>query len=371
MRQKIGGVKGGARPLFLAGVIATLCVFIFNFVYLATSRTTFYQFSLGIPEEVLANPGENVTINGTILVTGWYWLHKFNLTLENLPYEYEIIPSYWEDVKILREWNPEVGVYKIPEEFQISINIPEDAYGVHIVSVNGQEHHSFREVSNSTFFVLKIRAEEKPPAAPELDVSDILVPERIEEGEPFNITFFVNNKGEEGTIAQISILLPEGWEVSEEKQLLLVKANDSAAGSFVVTPSETAGEVSLFIEYPYKQAILNLTRIGPYLKPTTPETTTTLAEKTPFESLIDKIKDAFAPYLLPIVGPFMPFMTPITIGVVVLLLVIIVWLLAGIVSHYRAKPKKKKPSKQVEEQIKKTVEQTEKIDFFDTGVDKL
>ena len=357
-----GNVKSGTKQIFLAGAIIsviTCTLFFAAMVYPAATSSAFYSFSIGTPEEVVAKPGDTVTVDGTILVTGWWWLHDFNLSVKGLDYNYEITPQQWEEVRILREWNPDAGLYRVPEKFQMTINVPQDAYGVHIVTITGQEHHSFREISNSTFFALKVSAEEKQPAqpaAPELAVSDILVPEKVEEGMPFNITFLVNNKGNESTVAEVSILLPAGWNVSEKKQALSIKANDSAAGRFAVTPSDTAGEVSLYIEYPYKQTILNLTRIGPFLKPTVAETTvattTTVLERAPFESLIESIKDAVRPYIgpvRPLIEPFRPFATPVTIGIVVVLLIVIVWLLAGIAKHYAAQWKEKKPTKETKE----------------------
>lgn len=364
MKQKIHGFK----PLFLVGIIIAVFAFAFtfSFVYLATSHPAFYAFSLVVPEEVMANPGETVPVDGEIYVTGIWWLHKFNLTIENLQYDYEVIPDYWQDVKIIREWNPTEGLYKAPEKFQIKIRVPEDAYGVQIPVITGQEHHSFKQVSNSTYFVLKISGE-APPVEHALTVSDIVVPETIEEGVPFDITFTVNNEGDEATTATISITMPEGWGVDKETQLVAIEAKQSAVGKFVLTPSEAAGEVSLFIEYPYRETILNLTRVGPTLTPTVPETTTTLVEKTPFEKLIDDIKGIMSP----ITGPMAPILTPITIGVVILLLVIIVWLLVGIINYYRTRPKPKKKKKTKQLEAESELDFSDKLDFFETGVDKL
>lgn len=369
MKQKIHGF----RPLFLIGIITVVFVFAFtfSFVYLATSHPAFYAFSLVMPEEVTANPGETVTVDGEIYVTGIWWLHRFNLTIENLQYDYEVIPDYWQDVRVIREWNPTEGLYKAPEKFQIKIHVPEDAYGVQIPIITGQEHHSFKQVSNSTYFVLKVSGEVKPPVEHALTVSDIAVPELIEEGVPFDITFTVNNEGDEATTATISITMPEGWEVDRETQLVAIEAKGSAVGKFVLTPSEAAGGVSLFIEYPYRETILNLTRVGPTLTPTVPETTTTLVEKTPFEKLIDDIREAITPYAEPVTGPMAGFLTPIMIGIVILLLVIIVWLLAGIVGHYMSKPKKKKKKTTKQLEAESELDFSDKLDFFETGVDKL
>lgn len=308
----------------------------------AISRMTFYSFSLSLPDEVTAQPGQSVTVEGRILVTGWYWLHKFELRADGIPYNYTIEPSYWQDVRILRAWNPEQGVYRVPENFTITIHLPVDAYGVHIVTITGQEHHSWRQVSNSTFFVLKIKG--KPPVeVPEklINVTDILVPETVKEGEPFNITFRVNNNGPERTAVAISILTPEDWKVEKKTEYLDIAPNDSAAGVFRITPTASAGTVSLYLEYPYKQEIINFTRKGPYLQPatttTTVPTTTTTTVPKPFivefyESLKARIVGAWIA-LKEFTGRTL---TPFTLGVIIVLIIIIVWLALGIVKDLRA-----------------------------------
>lgn len=310
---------------------------------LARSRMTFYSFEVILPEEVEAMPGEDVTIDGGILVTGFYWLHRFELTVSGLPYEYGVEPEWEEHVRILREWNPEQGVYRVPEKFQLNINVPEDATGSYIVTVTGQEHHSFREVSNFSYFVLRIAGE---PIRPQLTISEILVPEEITEYEPFQLAFRVNNEGPIDAVATISVVVPEEWEVDEPTQTLTIEKNDSTASAFSIIPTTTAGEVSLVVEYPFREEIIKFTKAGPYLIPTGATTTTLPPEEKPV-SLLDQIVgyasalfDAAVAKFESIAGPYA---TSIVMGVIFVLFIIVVWLILDIIRF--TKREKKKPEK--------------------------
>jgi len=317
--------------------------------FLAKSRMTFYSFEILFPEEVNVEPGEEVTVEGGIIVTGFYWLHNFDLTVEGLPYEYELEPEWWEHVRILREWNPEQGVYRVPDKFSLKINVPEDASGSYIVTINGQEHHSFREVSNFTFFVLSVSGE---PLKPQLTVSDILVPEEITEFEPFRMTFKINNEGPIDTVAKVAVVVPEDWEVDEPTVEMSLKKNESAAAAFDIIPTTTAGEVSLVVEYPFKQEIVKFTKTGPYLIPTG-ATTTTLPEEEKSvlsqivgyaTSVIDSINEAFE-------GLGSPYLTSVTIGIILVLLIIIFWLVLDIIRFTR-KGRAKEPEETKETKTK-------------------
>lgn len=336
------------------------------------STMTFYSFSLSAPEEVAAQPGSTVTVDGKILVTGMYWLHNFDLKIDGISYNYTINPAHWEDVPILRSWNPQQGVYREPENFTISINVPSDAYGVQIVTITGQEHHSFREVSNSTFFVLKVGGKAPEiPVGPQraINITDILVPETIQEGEQFNITFLVSNEGANKTAVAISVLAPSDWTVEQKTQYLQVAANDSAAGVFKMTPTASAGTVSLYLEYPYKQEIINFTREGPYLQPatttSTTETTTTTTERPLIVEFYENAKAKIVEFVTGIWGSIteapVPMLTPFTLGIIAVLLVIIVWLVWGIIKDYRSAAGK------TEEMKKQKIETVDALN----GIEKL
>jgi len=300
---------------------------------ISQSRMTFYSFEINVPDEVVANPGDNATVDGGILVTGMYWLHNFNLTVSGLPegYEYKIKPSWFENVRILREWNPQQGVYRIPDKFQILIHVPTDATGTQVVSVTGQEHQSFRQVSNSTYFALKIGG---TPQEPFLNVSDILVPELIKESEPFNLTFKLDNKAPINASATVSIIIPDEWQSDQTSMNLSVKANDSAFGVFKIIPTTEAGTISLFVEYPFKNQIINFTKVGPYLIPGENITKTTTTQPSNQTQGIIGIIGSF-------VASFATQLNPVLIGIIIILVVVIVWLVIGIFKTVRSKGKGK------------------------------
>lgn len=312
---------------------------------LVYSRMTFYSFEIIMPAEVDVDPGQDVTIDGGILVTGFYWLHNFDLKVEGMPYEYEIEPKgRWEHVRILRDWNPEQGMFRVPDKFKLHINIPEDATGSHIVTVTGQEHHSFREVSNFTYFVLRVAGE---PIKPQLTVTDILVPEEIKEFEPFQLTFKINNEGPMDTDATVTIVVPEDWEVDEASQNLSIKKNESAASAFDIIPTTAAGEVSLVVQYPFREEIIRFTKTGPYLIPAGAVTTTLPVEEERPPSLFSQLIGYASSLLDRVTGGLeeieSPYARSVIIGIIFVLLLIIIWLVLDLVRF--ARREKKEPEK--------------------------
>lgn len=322
--------------------------------FVAKSRRTFYTFEIMLPEEVEAEPGQEVTIEGGILVTGYYWLHNFDMTASGMPYEYEIEPEWWEHVRILRDWNPDDGLYRVPETFSMTIKVPEDASGSHVVTVTGQEHQSFRQVSNFSYFVLRVAGE---PIKPQLTISDILVPEMIDEGQPFQLAFRMNNDGPVDTKAVVSLVLPEGWEADEVSQEISIKKNESAASAFSIIPTDSPGEISLKVEYPFRTETITFTKEGPYLIPSGATTTTQPQEGgepivkhliSYVNSLIDAVANSFQN-----VGG--PYLTSITIGIIFVLFVIIIWLIIDIIKFVRKGssgkgPEEAKPKTKISDQ---------------------
>lgn len=323
--------------------ISKLCIAVFLVATLVAlplfvqSRMTYYSFEIIVPDEVNANPGDEVEVEGGILVTGMYWLHKFNLTVDGVPYDYKLEPASWQDVRILREWNPTKGVYRVPEKFKLIIDVPSDAKGAHLITLKGQEHHSFREVANETYFILTIGGAQ---AKVNLSVSDIVVPEMIKDYEPFNLTFKLENLGALDIASTVSVRIPESWTVDKPSVTLRVKGSSFELGTFTITPTKEAGEVSLFVEYPFKNQIINFTKIGPYLVPgkELPTTTTTTAQPQPFYMPIANFVYSLA---RPVIARFESaagvYTMPITIGVIIVLLIIIVWILAGMLKFVKVK----------------------------------
>lgn len=320
------------KQLLLTVVVIGMMISFVVVPYAVKSRRTFYSFEIIMPEEVEALPGETVTIEGEILVTGFYWLHDFELTVDGLSYEYDMEPQWWEHVRILRDWNPDQGVFRVPEKFTLDLNVPEDATGSYIVTITGQEHRSFRQTSNFTFFVLRVGGE---PIEPQLSISDILVPEEITEYEPFKITFKVNNEGPIDTEATITINVPEDWQVDGPTQTLNIPTQDSAASSFDIIPTTTVGEVSLFVEYPFRQEVINFTKAGPYLIPTgalvVPEEEAEPILTQIYNYLIS-ILDKATMAIENVAGPYA---TSLIMGVVFVLFIIILWLIFDIVKFLK------------------------------------
>ncbi len=331
---------------FLLTLVAIAMLASLAVIPFATSRRTFYSFEIIVPEEVEAMPGQNVTVDGGVLVTGFYWLHNFELKVSGLPYDYKIEPEWWEHVRILREWNPEQGVYRVPEKFKLDINVPEDATGSYIVTITGQEHHSFREISNFSYFVLRVGGK---PIKPQLTISDIIIPENITEYEPFRLIFKVDNEGVIDTIANISIKVPEDWEVDEPTQTIKIRKNKSVASAFNIIPTTTPGEVSLYVEYPFRDEVINFTKTGPYLIPAGVTTTTKPEEFKPiFSQIVDYLNSLLEAVTDSIESVAGPYATSLIVGVIFVLFIIILWLIFDIIKFVKKGSESKKSTEQID-----------------------
>ncbi|RLI98666.1 MAG: hypothetical protein DRP00_01555 [Candidatus Aenigmatarchaeota archaeon] len=311
-----------ARNLVFAGLIALgLLVLSINF---ALAPRAWRSFEIILPEEVSVYPGEEVEVKGGILNTGMWWLHWFNLSLSGLPadFEYKIEPSYWEHLRILREWNPEKGVYRVPENFSIKIKVPENATGLYLVNVTGQEFMSWKKVSNSSFFILRILP------LTNFTITNISIPEEVTEFEPFNISMRVNNLGPTFGRINISVELPADWNISEKFVSLALNASQSKELVFTITPTNTSGEIKIRAEYPYKKEIIKIEKVGPYLipSPAAPGIIEFPEVKIPtgFQAFVESVK-ALPNYVK---------------GIIIVLIVIIVY---NILSIVQARRKRKKP----------------------------
>jgi len=315
-------------------ILAFTLISLLTFASFSSAPRKLYSFQIILPEIVEGRPGETVVVKGGILNTGLYWLKMFNITLSGLPYEYEIEPSFFEYVRILREWSPEKGVYRVPVNFTIKIKLPQNALGAHLVNVTGIEG-SWRKVSASSVFILRVLA--NITVAPNVTVSELMLPESIRANETFNLTFKINNFEPIDLRINASVFVPEGWEV-EKTKTVLVRANSSEKVSFRVTPSTTSGNVNVYLEYPYGVQTFNLTKYGAFLIP---------------ETEIPKVEEAKE---VPIVGKVVEAIkgiSPIILAIIILLLAIIFWNLVKIYHFYR---KRRKPEK-FEKEKKKTESQ--------------
>jgi hypothetical protein len=286
------------------------------------------------PDLIEAMAGDSVTVNGSIFNFGMYWISDLNLTAKGLPddYKIEIVPQHFDQLKIIREWNPVQGLYRVSETFLIKIQVPANAAGVFAVNVTGQEYQSWKKLSNSTSFILRITS------TPKISISDIEVPEKVVEFQSFNISFIVNNEGATDQSVTLTIDAPQDWNVTPDVLTSTVKTNSSGNFQFGITPTNTSGEISAVLEYPFKQIIVNMTKRGPYLIPTASEAPA-IEVPTGMFTWIDSIVTFTQE-------------NPIVVIVSIVVLVIIVWYFA---STYRFYIRRKKPE-EIKKETKKQIE---------------
>lgn len=311
---------------------------IFSISYVANSLTPFRGFVIFLPNEVDVQPGQTVIVNGSIMNTGFYWEHNFNLTYSGVPSTYNVTftPNYWEDMMTIRAWDPVNGVYKVPVPFNITIKLPSDGVGVYAFNVTGQEFQSSRYVHNTTVFVLRVggalgNATNVTQAQAVISISQIIVPESVEEFKPFNITFDVVNSGTDNQTVNITLQGPSDWTLTAP-QTMSVPGNSSVPVVFSAIPTSNAGNLAVVLTYPYQQTVLNITKAGPYLVPSAgavvgPQFTTT--------GLISFIQQN----------------TVLTI-IIAIVILILIWYFASTYNFYSKRKKPEEMKKQIETQPK-------------------
>lgn len=315
-----------AKYLLLPATLVLGLIILLNFVQ---APKPWMAVAIGLPSEIEMDAGDTVVVNGTLLNVGWYWLHNFNISVSGLPKgsELNVTPSWFEHVRILREWNPERGVYLVPEVFQLTIKVPEDASGVFLVNVTGKEWRSWRQYSNSSAFILKVL----PTEPPRISLTDIVVPETVVPSEKFNISFEVKNEGVTSQMVTLKVIAPQDWVVEPAEQKMVVQANSSAPVVFTLTPTETSGEISIFMEYPFRKEVLNMTKTGPFIIPSAALAPAEFEMPTAMAELLN----------------FMKANVFITI-IAAILLLIIFWNIWQIAKHYKLKSRRGKPEEMVE-----------------------
>ena len=307
-------------------ILSFTCIFLFSEV--AKARRPMYGFYFVLPDAVEASPGEKIEIDAGVINIGWYWLHKFNLTVSGLPegYKVKVTPDYFPHLRILRAWEPEKGVYRVPQKFKIEIEIPEDSVGVFLVEVKGKEHRSWRKLENSSTFILRVSM------PPKLLLSDIQLPEKVEEFKPFNASLKVVNEGLVDTNVSLKLIVPEDWEVSPNDFDLVVPANSSAEIKFNVTPTNTTGEILAFATYSYRGKEFNLTKESPAIVPVTAPKPIPVEAPTGLMTLVDFFVE-----------------NPIIAIIAAILVIIIVWNSWEIASYYFKKGKRRKVEEALEQ----------------------
>jgi len=320
--------------LFFALAVATL----FSLSFAVNSITPFRGFVISLPPEVSIQPGETLTVNGGITNIGFYWEHNFTLTYSGLPSDYNvtITPNHWDDLMTIRAWNEVNGTYKVPVPFNISITANALASGVYAVNITGQEHQTWRETSNSTVFILRVgnaTGNVTTVTQGTISISEIVVPETVKEFQPFNVSFNIVNNGDKNQTVNVSLKGPADWTITAA-QSFVVAANSSVPAVFSVIPTSSAGNLAVMLQYPYQQTVLNITKAGPYLIPTTTETQTApIFSATGLFSFIQQN-------------------TVLSI-IIVLVVAILIWYFASTYSFYS---KRKKP-----EEMKRQIETVPKV----------
>lgn len=325
-------------------------IFIFSIALpiFSSSQKPFQGFILTLPEEIVGNAGETVEAQGTILNFGIFWLHNFDLVLTGLPegFEYNITPSHFEDVRILREWNPERGVYRAPENFTLSIKIPQNASGLFAINVTGQEKFSWRQAANSSVSVLRIRAAVAPAEIPRITASDIVVPENVTEGIPFELNLSLNNEGNVDSDANVSIEIPEDWVADEKTKSVFIGAGSTTKITFSVTPSASPGNISVRIDYPVNETIITLTRSGPYLIPISVEEIIIPETEVPLTELPTQTETTTIPTIgieIPSASGLIAFIQTYSALIIIVGIVILAIILWQVAKLYEVKNIRRRP----------------------------
>jgi hypothetical protein len=190
----------------------------------------------------------------------------------------------------------------------------------------------------------------------------------------------LDNYGAEKIAVAVSVIAPADWEVENETEYFNVDAGGSTIGSFGLTPTASAGAVSLYIEYPYQEEVINFTRSGPYLQSATVNITTTTAPANVtaekplivevYESIRNSILGAWQG-LKDMSGGLLTegMLTPLTLGIIAVLVIIIAWLVWGIIGDIRGGVGKK--PEQMKKQAVEAVPIVDRKNDVLSGIDKL
>lgn len=325
--------------LFAALIVATL----FSFSFVVSSITPYYGIVINLPIQIDAQPGQTVMVNGTITNIGTYFQHEFTLTSSGVPSDFNVTlePNYWAVLPVIRAWDPVNGLYRTGVPFNLTIVIPQSASGTYAVNITGQDHVSWRKPFNSTVFVLRVGGNITNVTSIQsegtVSVSQIVVPETITQFVPFNVSFDVVNSGNENQTVNISLSAPSDWTITAA-QSVSVRANSSLPLVFSVIPSASAGNLAVLLNYPYEATVINVTKAGPYLIPTS-------------ESAGGISTTSFV--------TFVQQNTVLAI-IIAIVVIILIWYFASTYSFYSKRKKPEEMKKQIDttpaETIKKTID---------------
>ena len=273
--------------------------------------------------------GENLVIKGNLLNTGWLWLYNVSIFAENLSYEHKIEPSYVDVLPIKYYW-VDGKAFRLPKNFSITIKIPENE------TVGEKEFFLFANASFRVYLpvdmkfliypmqikqriVLKITPEAR------INITDITFPEAVFASKPFEVSMVLKNEGEVGSNVNVSIDIPKDWQVDSKTKSLYLNAKENSTLTFEIIPSNSSGQISVYLSYPIGKTIINITKTGPLLVPSIKEEIEKPEEK---------------PGLVERIFSFIRSLPPIVLIIIVVLIGIIIWNLKWLISSYR---KRKKP----------------------------
>ena len=278
------------------------------------------NFILQVPDTD-AYPGETITIVGNITNMGIWSTRALNLTVENAPFDYALSPDHFDLLTSIRDWNPQQGVFRLPHHFNITITVPENATGAYLVKVVGQEFGSPRQVSNSTEFILRVLS------VPKISTSDISVPAVVTRFESFTVSFGVKNEGLAPTLVNASIEVPGNWQVTELEKQVSLGGDSTQTVEFNVTPSESPGTVAVKTAYEFRGNVTTVTKSSSLITP--------IAQIIPEEPEEPEAPTGFAGAI-----EFVKGLSPIVIGILILIFIIIMWNLYKILRVLTRKKKK-------------------------------
>lgn len=294
-------------------------------------KASYYNFDISVfPGDAEVKAGENVTVNVTVVNTGRNSLHQFNLSLEGVDYPYQITPNA-DEIPLWGDWNPKDGMMRGKQTYQLTISVPSNTTGVSLLNVTGRENFSWRKFSNKGIFILKVIP--SVPVEPNIKVSKINVPLNIKENVPFNISFSVDNMNLFRQQLDFAVDIPSDWVAVEGKKSLLIDANNSSNVTFTIIPTNTSGNISVNIVYPFKKNIFSVSREGPSLTPVT---------EAPKEEAVKK-QTGLAGVL-----EFIRNLSPIFLAILVLIVVIVAWFIVKLVQFYSSRRKPESMSRQAE-----------------------
>lgn len=286
-------------------------------------KSQLYNFEvLSLPGELEVKAGENVTLNFSIVNRGLYGLYEFAVKLSGVDFPYEITPNK-TDIRPWGEWNPVDGQKRGEQKYQLTLNAPSNAAGVHLVDVTGTENFSWRKFSQSTQFILKVI----PVVSVEsnITISKISAPVTIKENEPFDIKFSVTNL--DAFRQQIDLLLniPADWNVVDtSKRALLLAPNETSNVTFTIVPTNTSGNISVNVIYPFKKTIFSFVKEGSALSPVVQKPIEPAPKRaTGIAGLVEFLRN----------------LSPIFLAILVLIVIIVVWFAVKLVKFYSARKK--------------------------------